>query len=229
MTVVENTENTIDVFENDIDLYINLFCEENKIDNICSISQSVFNGIMLYIYRHCFKNTNKLKNKNDLFNVGLGGTSNCNSYNITLVSELADYYIYLCRKYDKEISLTGFSYLTGIEKETFYAWRDERGKIASSEYSKVFKKLNSGREDSLSDKLVTGKVNPVGILGVLNHNFNWAGVGNMTEDKAIRAGSLGDVRKNVSLLSDNSGGDSMQLDQKPQLELSDNLTQLENQ
>ena len=229
LTHVDNTENNIDVFENDIDLYINLFCEENNIDNICNISQSVFNGMMIYIYRKCFKNTNKLKNNNDTYSVGFGGTSNCNSYNISIINELVDYYIYLCRKYDKEISITGFSYMTGIEKETFYSWRDQRGNKASSENSNIFKKLYVGREDSLSDKLVTGKINPVGVLGVLNHHYNWAGVGNMQEDKTKQAATLDDIRKNTALLSDNSGTDGVQTAENSSLKLSDNLAQLESQ
>lgn len=37
----------------------------------------------------------------------------------------------------------------------------------------VYKKLNQYREESLSNKLVTGKQNPVGILGVLNRHYQW--------------------------------------------------------
>lgn len=199
---VENTENTIEVFENEIDLYIKCFCEENNITDICSISQSVFNGMLIYIYRKCFKDTNKLKNGN-IYNIGVNTVCNCNSYNISLINKLCDYYIYLCRLYDKEISLTGFSYLTGIDKDTFYDWRDGDRKRLSFEHMEIYKKLNQGREESLSDKLATGNKNPVGILAILNHHYNWAGVGNMQERKPT-ATSLADVRKQAALLSDNS-------------------------
>ena len=33
--------------------------------------------------------------------------------------------------------------------------------------------MTSEREESLSAKLVTGKQNPVGILGVLNRHYQW--------------------------------------------------------
>ena len=37
----------------------------------------------------------------------------------------------------------------------------------------MYKKLSQFREESLSNKLVTGKQNPVGILGVLNRHYQW--------------------------------------------------------
>jgi len=220
---VTNTENTIDVFENEIDENIKYFCEENNIQDICSISQSVFNGMLIYIYRKCFKGTNKLKNNNIYTNVGVKNNSstNCNSYNITLINKLCDYYIFICRLYDKEISLTGFSYLTGIDKDTFYDWRDGERKRLSFEHAEIYKKLNQGREESLSDKLATGNKNPVGILAILNHHYNWAGVGNMEERKPQTV-RLSDVQKTASLLSDNLPQDGQQIDQKQPVKLSDN-------
>lgn len=209
---VENTENTIEIFENEIELYIKCFCEENNISDICSISQSVYNAMLIYIYRNCFRNTDKLKNRNIYNNVGIGNNSitNCNSYNISIINKLCDYYIYLCRLYDKEISLTGFSYLTGIDKDTFYDWRDGDRKRLSFEHAEIYKKLNQGREESLSDKLATGNKNPVGILAILNHHYNWAGVGNMQQQKPQQI-TLADVRKSAGELSDNLGGDRKQL------------------
>ena len=217
---VEHTENSIEIFENEIELYIKLFCEENNITDICSISQSVFNGMLIYIYRNCFRNTDKLKNSN-IYQIGVNTVCNCNSYNISLINKLCDYYIYLCRIYDKEISLTGFSYLTGIDKDTFYDWRDGDRKRLSFEHREIYKKLNQGREESLSDKLATGNKNPVGILAILNHHYNWAGVGNMTEHKPQQI-SLQDVRKQAALLSDNSGSATPMIAEKVDNKLSDN-------
>ena len=65
----------------------------------------------------------------------------------------------------------GFSKLTGIPKETLYEWlrngETERGA------SDLVKKLSDEREESLSVRLVSGKGNPVGILGVLNRHYGW--------------------------------------------------------
>lgn len=206
---VENTENTIDVYENDIDLYIKLFCEENNIDDINSISQSVFNAMLRYIYKHCFKGTDKLKSKR-LYNTSDRIKSNYNAYDIDICDGICDHYIYLCQLYDKEISLVGFSNLTGIDNETVLVWGSGDRKTLSPKSIGIYQKLVSGRENSLSDKLSSGKGNPVGVLAILNHFYNWAGVGNMEERKPT-ATTLADVRKQAALLSDNSNGSPPQI------------------
>ena len=38
----------------------------------------------------------------------------------------------------------------------------------------IYKKLNEFREESLSNKLVTGNKNPVGVIAVLNRQYGWA-------------------------------------------------------
>jgi hypothetical protein len=50
-------------------------------------------------------------------------------------------------------------------------WAKNEG-LNNSSYD-IYKKLNQSREESLSNKLVTGKQNPVGILGVLNRHYSW--------------------------------------------------------
>ena len=44
----------------------------------------------------------------------------------------------------------------------------------STTASKIYKKLTQMREESLSNKLVDGKQNPVGTIAVLNRQFGWA-------------------------------------------------------
>jgi len=227
MTIEKYTDNDIDVFENDIQVYISQFCNEYNISDINSMSQSVYKAMLKYVNKYVFKGTNKLKSKNKYVIVDNNNLrSNYNSYDIELVNDLCDYYIYLCQLYDKEITIAGFCALSGIEFETIHAWRDERGKNASARSSEIHKKLTAERERSLSDKLLSGKVNPVGVLGILNHYYNWAGVGKM-EERKTDAATLADVQKRAALLSDNSRKDQDENGEKPVIELSDNLTQLE--
>ena len=40
--------------------------------------------------------------------------------------------------------------------------------------SEIHKKLSQFREESLSNKLVTGNKNPVGVIAVLNRQYGWA-------------------------------------------------------
>ena len=60
MERVTETENTIEVFENDIDLYLHQFCEDNDIDDLKRESQSVWNSCLRYIYTHVFKPNNNI-------------------------------------------------------------------------------------------------------------------------------------------------------------------------
>ena len=54
MEKVQDQEQTIEVFENDIQLYLTMFCEENGIEDMKRESQSVWNGALRYIRRHVF-------------------------------------------------------------------------------------------------------------------------------------------------------------------------------
>lgn len=209
MEHIEDIKETIEVYENDIDLYIKLFCEENNIEDINSISQSVYNAMLRYVYKHCFKGTDKLKSKR-LYSTSDRIKSNYNAYDIDICDSICDHYIYLCQLYDKEISLVGFSNLTGIDNETILVWGSGDRKTLSPKSIGIYQKLVSGRENSLSDKLSSGKGNPVGVLAILNHFYNWAGVGNMEERKPQQI-SLSDVRSQAAKLSDNSGGDRLQI------------------
>lgn len=163
----------VEVFENDIQRYLIMFCEENNIQDLQdlrNISQNVWNGCLLYINRHVFKGTDRLKTKKYIFNNNI--PSNCNAYDISKVDTVCDYYIYLCNLYDKEVSIIGFSKLTGITQDTIYGWANDTRKLSQAG-SEIYKKLSLEREESLSSKLVTGNKNPVGILGVLNRHYQW--------------------------------------------------------
>ena len=74
--------------------------------------------------------------------------------------------------YDKEVSIMGFCNLTGIDKDTITTW-SKPDRLSTSSMS-IYKKLCENREESLSNKLVTGNKNPVGVIAVLNRQFGWA-------------------------------------------------------
>jgi hypothetical protein len=216
---VENTENTIDIFKNDVDMYIKLFCEENNIDDLCSISQNRFSALLYYLYLHVFKDNLKSKNQ---YNNGLFGDTTYNAYDIDLLCDIVDLYCFISDQYDKIISVQGFCKMTGISQNTLYEWGNgNRCTKVSSRSSEIFKRLTAERERTLSDRLASGVKNPVGVLGCLNHWHNWAGVGNMEERKPQQI-SLSDVRKQAVELSDNSGGDRLQIAENGNNKLSDN-------
>lgn len=174
MERVEHTESTIEVFENEIDEYLHLFMNEQRIEDLRSVPQSVWNGALRYIYRNVFKgNKQALKEHNNIYSDNTITPTNCNSYNYNIVNEVLDYYIYLCQIYNKEISIMGFSNLTGIDTEVINNWGNEVN-ISSAASSVIYKKLSQMREESLSNKLADGKQNPVGVIAMLNRHYGWA-------------------------------------------------------
>ena len=169
----DQQQDTIEVFENDIQLYLKMFCEEQKIKDIKKESQAVWNSALRYIYRHVFKDTDRLKSHTNISVNNNTIPSTFNAYDYRKVLDVLDIYIFdMCMRYDKEVSIIGFSTLTGIDQSVIYDWGNNSNKLSETS-SKIYKKLNQFREESLSDKLATGNKNPVGILAILNRHYQW--------------------------------------------------------
>ncbi len=175
MEKVRIEEITIDVFENDIDLYLHEFADREGIEDFKQVGQSVWNGALRYIYNHVFKhNTSCLKSHKNYSIDNNIIPSNCNMYNYDLLIEIVDYYIYsMCMPNNKEVSIIGFETLTGIPQETIHAWGNDNNKLSKSAF-KIYKKLSTMREESLSNKLADGKQNPVGVIAMLNRHYGWS-------------------------------------------------------
>ena len=206
MEKVQDQAQTIEVFENDIQMYLTMFCEDNGIEDMKKESQSVWNGALRYIRRHVFNNKDLLKEPNNIYNTNNIIASNYNMYNYELVNNICDIYIDLCFINDKEVSIIGFSNLTGIDNETINVWGNNDSKLSSRSFG-IYKKLNEFREESLSNKLVTGKQNPVGILGVLNRHYQWNLPGVSREQAsrgALTAAELPKLSENCARIGYNS-------------------------
>ena len=173
MEKVQEQENTIEVFENDIALYLSMFCEENGIEDMTKEPQSRWNACLTYIQRHVFNNKDLLKQSNNIYNSNSIMDSNYNMYNYDLLYNILEYYIYLCNMYNKEISSMGYSKLIGISNEIISMWGNDNNKLSSKGFE-IYKKLNQEREESLSNKLADGKQNPVGVIAILNRQYGWA-------------------------------------------------------
>ena len=125
MERVNNTDDILEVFENDIDMYLNLFKEEQGIEDLRMVPQSVWNACLMYIQRHVFNNKDLLKQNSNIYNSNGIMDSNYNMYNYDLVNDILDYYIYMCNLYNKEVSIIGFSKLTNIDDETINLWGND--------------------------------------------------------------------------------------------------------
>lgn len=173
MEKVQDQEQTIEVFENDIEVYLSEFCKTQGIEDMKKESQAVWNGALRFIRKHVFSNRDILKSKDNINIYNNNIPSTFNAYNYDTVDGVCDIYIDLCFINDKEVSIIGFSNLTGIDNETINVWGNNDNKLSSLSFG-IYKKLSQFREESLSNKLVTGNKNPVGVIAVLNRQYGWA-------------------------------------------------------
>lgn len=160
------TEEKTEVYNNAIEEAISQYCIDHNLEHkdLYTMDQSRWNSVLMYIYQYAFKPVNADKRQ-------YNENSNINYSDIDLLKSVCNIYINLCYEYSKEISILGFSKLTGINPDTIYTWGKEDG--LSRGTSDIYKNLNREREESLSVRLVSGKGNPVGILGILNRHYGW--------------------------------------------------------
>lgn len=155
------TEDGVEIYENKICEYLDKYIAEKGIEDMSKEPQSKWNACLIYIYKAVFKgNKESLKGPDK------------DTYNDRLMNDICDIYISLCYEYDKEISINGFCFLTGINTDTVYTWGSGERRLGSS-CSEIYKKLIKNNEESLSDKLISGGLNPMKVLPALNRRHNW--------------------------------------------------------
>lgn len=203
------TESGIEVYEDKISEYLDQYIAEHDIEDMHREPQSRWNAALIYINKNLFKvhkdylkaesyMSGELKNNN---------MTNNNAYDLDKINNICDIYINLCYEYDKEISCMGFGKLTGISQDTLYQWGAETSRPGSSG-SEIFKKLTSEREESLSNMLISGKRNPVGLLGALNRHYGW-NMGQPRGSGAEKQQSIEQIQQRYSI--QDTGSDVMKL------------------
>lgn len=197
MEKVQETAESQEIFENEIEAHFKRFCEDENIEDMAAAPQSLFYAALIYVYNNTFKGTNRLKLKgklqgynNNNYNNQYSNinNSNCNSYNYEYLNYIADYYIYVCYKYNKICTISGYCKLTGINETVIYDWANEkRASKLSTSGRDLWEKLSKDYESSGEARLWSGK-NPVGQLAVMNRRFGWnlPGVSRESTAKAIK-------------------------------------------
>lgn len=210
---MDTTANKLEVYSDSIEESISNYCIDHnlKTEDLYKIDQSRWNSVLLYVYRQVFKPTPD-NNPNYRYN----GKSNIDYSDKELLNSICDIYINLCYEYSKEVSIMGFSKLTGISVDTIYEWLNE-GTVERGS-SEVAKKLNAEREESLSVRLVSGKGNPVGILGILNRHYGWNMGQPRGQEQRQTAPSIPDMARKYGV----EQADRRQLPQFPEMKESDN-------
>lgn len=117
----------------DIEKCLEQYCIDYDIKDMSKAAQMKWTGALLYIYDHVFKpddNTVRYNNK----------TSILNYKDVEQLTDIANIYMRLCYINEKEISIDGFSKLTGISKQTLYNWENKEYR-----YNKYID-INTGKE-----------------------------------------------------------------------------------
>ena len=196
MKKVEHEEITIEVFENNIDLYLHQFKEEQGIEDLKTAPQTVWNACLMYIQRNVFPNRDILKQHNNIYINNTITPTNCNSYNYDLLNDICDYYIYITALNDKECSIYGFSKLVNINYNIIMDWgnnyRDTNRLDSTS--ADIYKKLTNEREQSLVAKLVSMK-HPTAMAIILNKEYNYNLPGVSKENASERALNVSQLPK----------------------------------
>lgn len=193
-----------EVFENDIQMYLSMFCEECGIENEYDMFPAQWNAALKYIQKKVFKNhPEKLTTPHTV----------SNAYNLDAVNEVLDIYIFMCYSHNQEISMAGFTFLTGISRDTIYTWgnsnyrsyvyKDLEGNVIKTaisnlkegEYIKepstaaldIYKKIVENNEESLVALMKDRRNNPMKYLPILNrrHSWNLPGVSREATSKAV--------------------------------------------
>lgn len=186
---------------NEFNTEIEIFCEEQNINDLKAEPSSVFNACMMYISKAVLTDPYILKDKGYKGGIDMHPISNCNAYDYYILNILCDYYIYICNVYDKVPSIVGYSFLCNIDNCNVSMWAKD-GSVNPERFG-IWQKITAYRENSLSDKLTQKGVNPVGALAILNHQYAWA--------SAIASEKSDTAQETVNLMS------------KYQPKLSDNL------
>ena len=194
INIQELNNNTVDVFKNDIDMYIKLWMEDRHVEDMCKVPQNRWYNCCKYVYENVFKaNPKYLKDDNNINN----------AYDTDKVNNILDLYIDLCNDYEKIINITGFVFFTGIHRDTLNGWVN--GVQLGSSGSDICKKIDEMREESLVGLQVSGKGNPMNYMPSLNKycGFNMPGV--RVQDSS-KTQSIEQIRERYSLseLSENT-------------------------
>lgn len=186
------TEDGSEIFEHEIFVALEEYAKEEGIENYGEVTQNEWTAALIDVCDSVFRGTGKLRAENyDNNNLMYGGVSNNNAYDLDKVNKVFKYYCKLCYKYNKEISISGFSKLTGISKSCFYGWAGNEGYSkglmdrASKAGVDLLKNIDEENEESLSQLLISGKRSPVAILGALNRKHGW----NMGQPQTAEQGS----------------------------------------
>lgn len=149
----------------------------NEAESVRGMTQLEYNSLLMHLGRCLFPFADVLH---------IGGDIN-KPYNYILIDDLIGLYTEISAKYNKVVSVVGFSYFINVKASNIYNMNMDKSyildiqvvdsKVLQAKYigvtvADVVGQLTAVREDSLKNRLIqTG--NAVGLLGVGNNEYLW--------------------------------------------------------
>ena len=170
-TIIDNSADdaTIKDIISNIELLTANFIEKNGIEDMRTTPQQVYMAMLDYIRMNYF-----IPNKSSLYKYNRGISHNgciTHEYNYYILNSIVDYYIYMCRYYNKVSNIYGFSTMSSVPDSVICSWGKQESQRPDA--YRLFKNLSSSYENGLENGAQSGK-NPVGYIATLNHRFGWS-------------------------------------------------------
>lgn len=187
------TEELLENFEDETENLLRVFCEKYNIESPMEMKQNTFEAAMSYAGDRIFL-------KPDGVTLKYNRQTIVDADNALLIEYILDRYEQICKIYNKEVNIQGFSRYIKISEQTMYNWlngeyktkvyidtegnvikdiqewklnkRGEYREIASTSHLDLVKKIKLMDEHSLSN-IGIGDRNNTGVAMKLNTQYGW--------------------------------------------------------
>lgn len=167
--------NRVEIYADDIDLYLREYCESRHIEDDKKITSSMWAAALMYINQHIFKGKDLLRHKN---------TFNNEPYDLDKVLALLGKYIFLCSDHNQRVCVDHFCLLSGIDRATIYSWGSEGRRSGDKRAKQVYITLLEHSMMAADDLMVSRSgVNSIAYRNAVQERYNafWA----KQENKAV--------------------------------------------
>ncbi len=190
---MRTTEELLENFEDETENLLRAFCEKYNIESPMEMKQNTFEAAMSYAGDHVFLKPDGIKLKYNRQTV-------VDADNAPLINYILDRYEQICKTYNKEVNIQGFSRYIKISEQTMYNWlngeyktkvyidtkgnvikdiqewklnkRGEYREITSTSHLDLVKKIKLMDEHSLSNIGISDR-NNTGVAMKLNTQYGW--------------------------------------------------------
>lgn len=189
------------IYDNDIDVAIDNACQELEIDDLRKEGQRRWKAVLQLVGKQLFSNKKILRSRELKINEGNKIPTNNNRYDYNILNNLCDYYIYISNKYNKFVSIEGFSYFTNIPMDSIINWRDNKN--ATDELSnlsyQIYEKITHSRLENIKDNALDNP-NVTGTIAVGNWEYQLNMPGVKTEQQPISAKNAEEIAMRYGII-----------------------------